>query len=195
MKIISFIFAAIVFSFYSFASSPTTYTIDVTESSIEWTGNRAVGGGHNGTLNIKEGSLIFLDGVFSGGSFVIDMTTINTTDLTGERKQRLDNHLKNEDFFHIDVFPTATLVLKSVAPAGTGRFRVTGDITIKGITKTIEFPAAVALVGGRVVASASFSFDRTEFNVRYGSGSFFDNLGNRAISDEIPLVINLVGKK
>jgi len=195
MKNISLVIAAVSFNLLSIASEPTVYNVDATESSIEWTGNRVVGGGHNGTLSLKEGSLVFADGVFSGGSFIIDMTTINTTDLTGERKQRLDNHLKNEDFFHVDLFPTASLVITNVVAAGAGRFRVSGNITIKDITRPVEFPAAVAMVGGRVVASASFSIDRTEFNVRYGSGSFFENLGNRAISDQIPLVVNLVGKK
>ncbi len=189
---------ALVVAIISAAFKPSqneVYVVDPSASTVEWEGNRVGGGGHKGTISIKEGTMNFEGTNLRGGTFLIDMSTINTTDLTGDRKARLDGHLKNQDFFDINRFPTSSLIIKNVESAGTGRVRITGDLSIKGTTRPIEFPATVAFVGGRVIASASLSFNRADFDVRYGSGRFFDNLGDRAIRDEIPLVINLVATK
>jgi polyisoprenoid-binding protein YceI len=195
MKKHSILTLLLLISFSMVNAETIVYNVDTNNSSISWKGNRTVGGGHEGTINIAEGSLIFQNGVFSGGSFIIDMNTISSTDLTGGRKDRLDGHLKNEDFFDVEKFPTSRLVITKVEQIGAGRFRVTGDITIKSTTLSVQFPATVGEVAGRMVASGAFSFNRADFDVRYGSGKFFDNLGDRAISDEIPLTINLVANK
>jgi polyisoprenoid-binding protein YceI len=196
MKKVSILALFMVIAPFSFLNSQTlVYAVDTGNSSINWKGNRSIGGGHEGTINISEGSLIFENGVISGGSFIIDMNTINTTDLTEGRKERLDGHLKNEDFFDVTKFPVSKLVITKVEAVSTGRYRITGDLTIKGKTMSVQFPATVGEVGGKIVASGAFSFNRTDFDVRYGSGKFFDNLGDRAIEDDVPLTINVVADK
>jgi polyisoprenoid-binding protein YceI len=196
MKNLSILALFMVIAPFSFLNAQTlVYTVDTGNSSINWKGNRSVGGGHEGTISISEGSLIFENGVFSGGNFIIDMNTINTTDLTEGRKERLDGHLKNEDFFDVAKFPVSKLLITKVEAVSAGRYRITGDLTIKGKTLSVQFPATIGEVGGKIVASGGFSFNRTDYDVRYGSGKFFDNLGDRAIEDDVPLTINVVADK
>jgi polyisoprenoid-binding protein YceI len=173
----------------------TVYVVDTENSLINWEGRRIAGTTHTGTINVKEGQVVFDNGRFQGGTFTIDMSTINTTDLEGARKERLDGHLKNEDFFDVTKFPTSTLVITNVQRADDGRWRITGDITIKNITRPITFFATMTLTDDRLVAVANLTFNRSDFDVRFGSNSFFDNLGDRAIINDIPLEITLVANR
>ena len=133
------------------------------------------------------------DGMLKGGEFVIDMTTITSTDLEGEYQQKLNGHLKSADFFGVEKYPEAKFVIKNVKENGkNGRFTVTGDITIKETTKEINFDAQLVNSGEGIVAVADIVIDRSEFDVRYGSGSFFDNLGDKTIYDDFTLSVNLV---
>lgn len=170
------------------------YKIDTQKSKIVWEGKK-VTGGHTGTVDIKEGGFTFEGDQLTGGKFVVDMTTLGSTDLSGEMKNKLDGHLKSDDFFGVATYPTATLVITKVTPQGNGKFNVTGDITIKKTTQTIEFPATLAVKGDVVEASANVTINRAKFDVRYGSGSFFDNLGDKAIYDDFTLAITAVAKK
>jgi polyisoprenoid-binding protein YceI len=192
---IIFIIAIIWFFVNSEAISNTIYKVDTQNSKITWEGRRIAGGSHEGTIDIKEGEVIFDNGRFQGGSFTIDMSTISSTDLTGDRKARLDGHLKNEDFFDVPKFPTSTLVITDVQRADDGRWRIIGDITIKNITRPVTFFATMTLTGNRLVAVANLTFDRSDFDVRFGSDRFFDNLGDRAIINDIPLEITLVANR
>jgi polyisoprenoid-binding protein YceI len=192
---IIFIIAIIWFFGNSEAISNTIYKVDTQNSKITWEGRRIAGGSHEGTIDIKEGEVIFDNGRFQGGSFTIDMSTISSTDLTGDRKARLDGHLKNEDFFDVPKFPTSTLVITDVQRADDGRWRIIGDITIKNITRPVTFFATMTLTGNRLVAVANLTFDRSDFDVRFGSDRFFDNLGDRAIINDIPLEITLVANR
>lgn len=170
--------------------------VNTTESTINWTGTKIVGGGHNGTIAIKEGSLdIDKKGVLKGGSFVIDMNSMACTDLTGEYKGKLEGHLKSDDFFSVATFPEASFKSTNIVSNGNGKFTVTGDITIKGKTETISFDATLSEEGKNYVATAMITIDRSKFDVRYGSGSFFDNLGDKAISDDFTLDVKLVAGK
>lgn len=155
-------------------------------STISWKGYK-VTGSHEGTIDLKSGVLIFENGKLSGGEFLMDMTTINTTDLEGDYKNKLDGHLKSDDFFGVENFPTASLVLTKVAPSGTNAYNVTGELTIKGITHPVNFSMLVY----NQKATASLKIDRTLYNVRYGSASFFDDLKNKAIDNEFDLTANL----
>ncbi|WP_420315689.1 YceI family protein [Ekhidna sp.] len=166
--------------------------VNTTESVITWTGKKVVGKSHTGTLKLKEGALQMDDNKLTGGSFVIDMTTLEDTDLSGEWKAKLEGHLKSDDFFGVETFPTANFVITEAKSTGNNTYDITGEVTIKGKTETISFPATIKEAGGNYEAMADLSFDRSKFDVRYGSDSFFDNLGDNVIEDKIDLSVKLI---
>lgn len=170
----------------TFSATAQTNKINVSKSTINWTGKK-VTGEHSGTIDFKEGNLTFKNGYLKGGSFAVDMTTINTTDLKGEWKQKLDGHLKAEDFFGVDKFKTATLVFKNISTKNKTNYTVTADLTIKGITKPVTFDIVI----NGTTASTVVKIDRTKYDIKYGSGSFFSDLGDKTINDEFELKINL----
>ncbi|MCI4647823.1 MAG: YceI family protein [Phaeodactylibacter sp.] len=170
-------------------------TVSVAESNIVWNGYK-VTGSHTGNIQLKSGELEFDGDMLTGGSFVIDMTSMTNNDLEGEWKEKLMGHLKSDDFFSVDKFPTASFNITQVVSRGKpGEYKIVGDLTIKGITKEIKFQANVEDMGDKAKAVAEVVVDRSEFNVRYGSGSFFDNLGDKTIYDEFDLQVNLVVNK
>jgi len=124
----------------------------------------------------------------TGGEFVVDMTSLVTTDDMGDSKAKLEGHLKSDDFFGVETHPTSKLVITSVKPFNDKSSTVTGDLTIKGITKPITF--VISIYADK--AMATLKVDRAKYDVRYGSDSFFDNLGDKTIYDEFDLVVNLV---
>ncbi len=160
--------------------------IKTDKSKVIWKGYK-VTGSHEGTIAIKSGFLNFEADKLTGGEFVIDMTTINTTDLEGEYKGKLDGHLKSDDFFGVAVHPTAKLVFAKVKATGKNAYKVTGDLTIKGKTNSITFE--ISIYGNK--ATATLKVDRTKYDVKYGSTSFFDGLKDKAIYDEFDLVSDL----
>jgi polyisoprenoid-binding protein YceI len=160
--------------------------IDVAKSKIEWTGKK-VTGQHNGTVNFNDGYLAFKKNKLNAGSFTVDMTSLTATDLTGEYKDKLDGHLKADDFFGTEKFPTASLVFKKIKAVSTSLYSITADLTIKGITKPITFDLAIK---GKT-ATTTLNINRTLYDIKYGSKSFFDSLGDKAISDEFELKIAL----
>lgn len=159
--------------------------VDTGKSIINWTGYK-VTGQHEGTITLLEGILEFNEDQLTGGSFVMDMTSINTTDLEGDYKNKLDGHLKADDFFGVKNHPKATLVFKSVTKNKTN-YAVVGDLTIKGITNKINFDLAVS---GNT-ATTSLKVDRTKYGIKYGSASFFDDLKDKAIYDDFDLKVSL----
>ncbi|TVR89699.1 MAG: YceI family protein [Saprospirales bacterium] len=170
-------------------------TIDNSESTLYWKGYK-VGGWHEGFVTIKEGTLKFDDdGSFTGGNFVIDMTTIIATDLTGDSKARLEGHLKSDDFFGVETHPEAHLDIKRVISRGQpGDYRIVADLTIKDITHEIRFNTKMEDKGDMKTATAEFNVDRSLYDVRFGSGTFFSNLGDNTIYDEFDIKVNLVVK-
>ncbi len=160
--------------------------IKTTTSSVVWKGYK-VTGAHQGTIALKSGSLEFDGEKLTGGSFIMDMSSINNTDMEGEYKGKLEGHLKSDDFFGVATHPTATLNFKKVKMTGKNSYKVTADLTIKGITNSIQFELSV--YGNK--ANASLKIDRTKFDVRYGSTSFFDGLKDKAIYDEFDLIADL----
>ena len=186
MKVIkSLLIIAVVFAAYSF-TTPIKKTIDITESSITWKGKKILGS-HTGTISLKEGHLEMEGDLLVGGMFVVDMTSINVTDLeAGKGKEKLEGHLKSADFFGIEKYPTATLFINKATKDGN-TYNVNANITIKGKTESINFELEM----GKSAATTSFKIDRTKFGIRYGSGSFGDDLGDKAISDKFLLDVNL----
>ena len=178
------IIALITFSFTTIERDKKE--IKVENSKVIWKGYK-VTGSHQGTIALQSGNLTFEADKLVGGEFVIDMTTITNTDLEGDYKGKLEGHLKSDDFFGVTTFPTATLVFKDVKTTGKNSYAVTGDLTIKEITNPVRFD--ISIYGSK--ATASVKIDRTKFDVRYGSTSFFDNLKDKAIYDEFDLVTDL----
>jgi len=161
-------------------------TVIVKESSINWVGKK-ITGSHEGTIDLSEGVLMFEDDKLVGGDFTIDMTTIKVTDLeSGNGKEKLEGHLNSDDFFGTENYKTARFEIKEVKEDGKV-YKVTGDLTIKGKTVTKTFDMAVT----EDSATANFEIDRTKFDIRYGSSSFFDNLKDKAINDDFELSVNL----
>ena len=172
-----------------------TYNVDTASSSIVWTGYK-VTGKHTGTVKVKNGTLSWDSGKLTGGSFEIDMNTITDTDMEGEYAGKLVGHLKSEDFFGVAKFPTSKFVITKAIPQDTkGNYKIIGNMTIKETTKEVKFFASVTENAGTINASGKITIDRSEYNVRYGSGSFFDGLGDKTIYDEFDLQVSLVAKK
>lgn len=173
-------------------SIDSVYVVNVADSTVNWKGAKAVGNSHIGGINISEGMLTVADGELVSGSFVLDMTSITSGDNGGDR---LIGHLKSDDFFGVETHPTATLVINSAESLGGGQYAVQGDLTIKNITNPIEFTATATETDGQLTASADIVFDRALYDVQYGSGSFFSDLGNDLINDEIEITVELVATK
>lgn len=164
-----------------------TKKVDAAKSSINWTGKK-VTGQHEGTINLKDGNLVFKGKALVGGTFNVDMNSMVVTDLkAGQGKEKLEGHLKDEDFFGTDKFATATLVFKKLVTKAPNVYTVTGDLTIKGITKPVTFD----LTTTANTATTNVKIDRTKYDIKYGSGSFFDNLGDKAINDDFNLEVAL----
>jgi len=192
------LFSLAIVAFFAFAFTPNNVgegmSVDTQESVITWKGYK-VTGEHAGTLKVKNGKLDFDNGKLTGGSFDIDMTSITVTDLSGNMAGKLEGHLKSADFFGVEKYPMAKFKITKVVSRGkAGEYKIIGDITIKETTKEIRFNANVTENGGGKTAIADITLDRSEFDVRYGSGSFFDNLGDKTIYDEFDLNVKLVVK-
>jgi polyisoprenoid-binding protein YceI len=160
--------------------------INTKVSSVEWVGKK-VTGQHDGTIAIKEGSLSFHDGNLEKGKIVIDMTSIIVKDLEGEWAEKLKNHLESPDFFNVAEHNTVIFVITKVTPEGKGKSKIYGELTIKGITHPIEFTSTNEMKDGKFAAFAELKIDRTLYDVKYGSGKFFEGLGDKMIDDEFTI--------
>jgi len=168
-----------------------TYKVDASKSSITWVGKKLTGS-HNGTINLQSGALSFNGKKLAAGNFVLDMNSIKDAD----NSANLEKHLKDADFFGADKFPTSTFVIKNVTGNGAS-VTVNGDLTIKGITKPISFPATLAWnADGSVTATADkILVDRTKYDIKFRSKTIFPEIGNKMINDEFELSVKLVAKK
>ncbi len=162
---------------------------DSEKTSLNWLGEK-VTGQHNGTIRLQDGWLTWKDNKILSGEFNIDMKSLKDNDAN----EKLEGHLKSDDFFGVEKFPVSKLVITGSDAFDKGVAIVRGNLTIKGITNPIEFKAAVQKKDNDTWFFANITVDRTKFNVRYGSGSFFDNLGDKTIFDEFKLKVNLLVK-
>lgn len=183
MKLLS----ALLILFVSFGLNAQAVKIDTEKSSIHWVGKK-ITGQHDGTIDFSGGTLVFDGKKLTGGSFTVDMTTISATDVEGKSKEKLDGHLKADDFFGVDKHPTSKLEFKKVTDKGKGVYTVTADMTIKGITNPVTFDMTIK----ENSAMTKFNVDRTKFDIKYGSKSFFEGIGDKAINDEFELEVKLV---
>jgi polyisoprenoid-binding protein YceI len=187
MKNLKLICMTIVILFSFQKGIAQTYKIDVTKSIINWEGKK-ITGQHVGTIAFKDGYIVLKDKKVVGGSFTADMKSLLNTDQTGSSKSKLEGHLRSEDFFNVDNFTTSTLVFKSIANKGNNTYLINADLTIKGITNSIQFDL---VVNGKK-ATAKLNINRTKYDIKYGSGSYFDDLGDKTIYDDFELNVVLV---
>ncbi|HEX8561682.1 MAG TPA: YceI family protein [Flavobacterium sp.] len=188
MKNLKTIAIAFLIAFGTATASAQTKKVDVNKSTITWEGKK-VTGKHDGTVKLQDGVLTFKSKKLTGGSFTIDMNSIAVTDLkAGQGKEKLEGHLKADDFFGTDKFATSRLVFTKVTPKTANVYTVTGDLTIKGITKPVTFDMTV----NKNTATADVTIDRTKYDIRYGSKSFFESIGDKAIYDDFEIKVTLV---
>ncbi|AXG74885.1 YceI family protein [Flavobacterium arcticum] len=187
MKNLKTIAIALVLTLGTITTKAQDKKINTSKSQVEWVGKK-VTGEHSGVISFKEGVLNFKSGKLTGGSFTVDMTSIEVTDLkAGEGKEKLEGHLKATDFFGTDAHKEATLVFTSVKATGGNKYAVIANLTIKGITKPVTFDLTVA----KNSATTEFKVDRTKYGIEYNSGSIFDGLGDKVIYDDFELTVNL----
>ncbi|NVN95062.1 MAG: YceI family protein [Bacteroidetes bacterium] len=177
------------------ANAQTKYKADLTNSKITWLGKK-ITGEHNGTINLSDGEYIVTNNKLSKAVFKIDMKSIKDLDLTDEGyKAKLEGHLKSDDFFGVEKFPTASFVMDKTILIQKGTTFISGNITIKGVTQPIVIKTVITETPEGQRIYANITIDRTKFNLKYGSGSFFDNLGDKTIYDDFNISLNLLMKK
>lgn len=176
------------------------YQIAKDQSSVKWYGEKVLGK-HEGEIELESGQLIVADNQVTGGTIVMDMRTITNTDLTSkEDNDKLVGHLKSDDFFGVEKYPTATFEITGISPFANAapnenNFNVQGNLTIKEKTEPVSFPATINVEGNTVKAKATMTIDRSKFDVRYGSETFFGELGDKAISDDFRISFDITAKK
>lgn len=164
------------------------------KSNIDWVG-RKVTGAHNGTIGIKKGTLTFNDGKLSGGTFVIDTTSIKILDVTdAATNDQFAGHLASDDFFNSKNYPESTMVITSTTPKSDNAYDVEGDLTIKGITHPVTFEAQINNADDAITASGKIVIDRTKYEMKFRSGNFFKDLGDTLIYNEFDLNVNITAK-
>ena len=170
-----------------FISAQGKFTADTAQTKISWLGEK-VTGQHAGTIKLLSGRLHWVDNQIVSGEFNIDMTSLKVS----EANERLEGHLKSDDFFGIAKFPVSRLIITDSTPFDKGNGVVKGTLTIKGITHPIEFKVVSQKKDDGMWFFANITVDRTKYDIRYGSGNFFDNLGDKTIFDEFKLKVSLL---
>jgi len=172
------------------------YKLDISKSTLSWIGKEITTKTHTGTIDIKSGKIRVEENKSVSGEVLLSMITLNVTDLEGKSKEYLEGHLKSEDFFGVNDFPEAKLTFKSNnLSKDQNRLSFDGELTIKSITEKVTFDAVLKKENPFLEADAGLTFDRTKFNVRYRSGSFFDDLGDKLILDDIKVNMNIIAEK
>ena len=169
------------------ATADNIYNIETAQSQITWTGREVSTSYHYGTLDFVSGNFEISNGAIVNGEFIVDMTSINNQDMEGDSKARLEGHLKSDDFFSVESYPTAAISINSSELISDGKWNVSADLSIKGFTHPVNFE----MISSKDGWSANLVFDRSKYDVRFRSGSFFENLGDKLIYDDIELSINL----
>lgn len=182
-----------VFSISLFSNQ--TYKVDLDKSNLKWIGEK-VSGDHWGNVSLKSGEAILNDkGELIGGNFVVDMNSLTVGDLEpGEWHDKLLGHLKSDDFFSVKDHDEAIFVITNIKKLDGNKAKITGNLTIKDITKQITFDAEHSVKGNVYTADAKIIVDRTKFDIKYRSGNFFEDLGDKLIYDDFIINLKLVAK-
>ena len=179
-KLLSILLIAVTTTAYS------QMNFDLKKGGITWTGSEIVKS-HTGSLKFSSASLSLDDIKTPQGVFTVDMTSLTNDDMTGVYKNKLEGHLKSDDFFSVEKYPQAVLVITKVNSQNKNSYGLTGDLTIKGITHPVDFNLTV--YSDRI--ESNLTFDRSKYDVQFRSGSFFENLGDKLILDDITLEVTL----
>jgi polyisoprenoid-binding protein YceI len=180
---------------FSTVLSAQEYKVNTSKTVVKWEGSKVVAGSHEGTISVKSGSLSLEEGLIVSGNIVVDMTTINDTDLDGAMKKRLEDHLKSDDFFGVEKFPLASLEVEESESIDDNNIKVYGMLTIKDRTNPVSFESSVVNEDNKILYKGTIEVDRSLYDVRFGSGKFFDNLGDKAINDIFTLEFELLLEK
>ena len=170
------------------AVQDTSLSFNLENSNIKWIGTELTSKTHYGSLKLTQADLVIVDSKITSGEFTVDMTSLSVEDLEGKSKERLEGHLSSDDFFSIEKFQTASLKILDSNRLENGSFNVNGELTIKDITHPIEF--TITKIGDNNY-NANLTFDRSKYDVKFRSGTFFENLGDKLILDDIDLDVNL----
>ncbi len=177
------------------ANNNGTYRIDTQNSTIEWFAEK-VTGKHNGTINIQDGHLIVENGTVSSGNFTIDMNSIVVLDIEDPKyNENLVNHLKSDDFFSVENHGVSNFKITEIVKVDGKKHNIKGDLTIKGITHALEFPATIIEEGNKIVAVGEAKVDRTNYDIKFRSGKFFDGLGDKMIYDTFTIKVKIGAAK
>jgi polyisoprenoid-binding protein YceI len=170
------------------------YVINTNESVVTWKGSNLMGSNtHRGYVYVSKGELIIKNGNLIGGTAEVDMNTIE--DEKHAKNNGLVDHLKEPDFFDVKKFPSSTIVLAKAVSINNENRKVAGNLTIKGITQPVTFPANVEVTDGIVKLKGRLVIDRTKWDIRYKSGKFYDLLADQTISDSIEFHVKIVARK
>ncbi len=189
------ILATILLASSAFAA-PNTLSLDTQSSVLKWTGKK-VTGEHFGTVKVASGNVELADGSLKGGTFEIDMKSIFVKDIEDPKyNKKLTDHLLSEDFFAALEFPKAQFTINEAKKLGDSKpgepnYEITGTLNVKGIENQVTFPAIVEINGKEASAKATVTLDRTKWNVKYGSGKFFENLGDKLIYDDFTVELDV----
>ncbi len=167
------------------------YTVNVDSSTIKWTGKEITTDSHYGTLDLKQGAVEVSSTGIVRGNVVVDMNSIRCLDMSGRGKTKLEGHLRSDDFFGVQSYPEAALSFTSLSAETSGKIHYTGDLTIKNITHPITFSGLIHQSENNYSATIHLSFDRTLYDVKYRSGKYFENLGDKLILDDIDIVAEI----
>lgn len=171
------------------------FQIQKTSSTVNWTGKKVLGL-HTGSINIASGSIDLEDNKINGGEVVIDMTSITITDIDDPKtNQNFKDHLFSDDFFAVKKFPASQLIIKDGTALGNNEYQLSGVLTIKDVSRPVSFPAKVEVLTDTLHSLGEIEIDRALYNIRYGSGKFIDNLGDKLIYDDFVLQFKLVAQK
>ena len=178
------------------AEGKTVYNVKTDESSVQWL-SKKVTGQHEGTVSLLDGQVVAESNKLVSANLKLDMNTITCTDLTDEGwNQKLIGHLKSDDFFSVEKHPEVLFAATGFTPKNTdekgNNYEISGKLTIKGITKDIAFPAKVKVADSKLTAVGVATVDRTEYDIKYKSGSFFSDLGDNMIYDDFQITFQLV---
>lgn len=196
---VSFVFASFTMqktspSSASSKSAVSIKLVNISKSSASWIGKK-ISGEHSGTVQLSSGTVTVKNGILGGGEFILDMNSIKCTDIKDSNyNAKLVKHLKDDDFFGVNQFPTATLKITKVLKIKnkSNAYNLICNLTVKGITNEITFPATFKKEGNVYVGSATIKVDRTKWGIKYGSSNFFEGLGDKAIKNEFEMKVNIV---
>jgi len=181
--IYSFTIQLIIAFLFSTVLTAQDYIANAQKTTVKWKGSKVVSGSHEGEIIIKSGSISFSNGLVTAGNIVMDMNSLTVNDLEGGMKSKLEGHLKSDDFFSAEKFPLANFKVLKSEKLNDENIRISGELTIKGQTNPLTFESSMHEHKDFLTFSGTMEVDRSLYDVRYGSGKFFDGLGDRAIND------------